>query len=108
MLEGARPKRRATDRIESPPAMPREISSRSNKLRLRIDRLRSLGASPPLRRNTACNDHRGSDSEYAISLRVYPFFQRAQSSLRSGSVNTRRRLRIVTSDECFQSVALTG
>src|SRR5687768_9789372 len=47
MVEGARPSRRAIARSDSPAASPREISSRSPKLKTRGERVRGGGAIPP-------------------------------------------------------------
>src|SRR5688500_4736211 len=47
MVEGARPSRRAIARSDSPAASPREISSRSPKLKTRGERVRGDWAIPP-------------------------------------------------------------
>ena len=48
MVEGDRSSDRAIDLIESPAAIPREISSRSDNDNTRLDRVRSGGRMPPV------------------------------------------------------------
>ena len=49
IVDGALPRRAAIARHESPALKPREISSRSATVRLRGDRCRPRGISPPVR-----------------------------------------------------------
>jgi len=47
-LAAARRNAAAIDRIESPATMPREISSRSDRLKANVDRCRRAGRMPPV------------------------------------------------------------
>jgi hypothetical protein len=67
-------------RIVVPAAMPREISSRSVKVRASRERRRLAGAIPPLRATTPKIDAACLPKALPISLNDWPFFHRSHSS----------------------------
>lgn len=79
-VEGDLPIADAILRIEKPAARPREISSRSKKLRDRAERVRSLGVMPPLEATTPWIEPGCFPRALAMSLRDCPLFQRSQRS----------------------------
>ena len=84
-VEGERPKLAAMRRIDSPPAIPREISSRSLSNSATAQRRRATGAIPPLDAKTWWIAPLVLASARAISLARSPLFQRSQSSALSSA-----------------------
>ena len=87
IVEGARPRRPAIDRYESPAFKPREISSRSATVRCSGERFRPRGGSPPVRFNSRWTDFVEHPTAAAISACVCPLRIRAPTSSRSASLS---------------------
>jgi hypothetical protein len=56
MVEAARPSRLATERIDSPVVIERDISSRSASVSASLDRQRGAGRIPPVCSRIPCTD----------------------------------------------------
>jgi len=70
----------AISRIDDPEAMPREISSRSARVRTRRERRRAMGGMPPRGNNTERMQLCGLSKARPISCSDCPAFQRLQTS----------------------------
>jgi hypothetical protein len=82
-VDGERSSRLAMPRSDSPEDRPREISSRSAKVRQRTLRVCSGGGIPPLERRKPKTDPGGFPSTLLIALNDSPAFHRSHMSARS-------------------------
>src|SRR6266849_1259004 len=79
-VEAARSKRLAISRIDEPEAIPREMSSRSARVRARRERQRAAGGIPPRGNNKQRMEVCGLPKARPISCNDCPDFQRLQIS----------------------------
>jgi len=82
IVEGARPSRRAIARKGSLTLRPRDISSRSERLSARLQRLRSAGLMPPVGDITENIDDGSRSNLRPIELIDSPRCQRSHISAR--------------------------
>jgi hypothetical protein len=80
-VEAARSRCLAISRIDEPDAIPREMSSRSGRVRARRERRRTAGGIPPRGNNKQRMEVCGLSKARPISCSVSPAFHRLQISL---------------------------
>jgi hypothetical protein len=80
MVEGARPNCNAMARIDNPPTIPLDISSRSDNVNAIADRFRSGGRIPPLGDNRPNIEDDSLSNTRPIELIDSPRCQRSQIS----------------------------
>ncbi len=77
MVDGARTRSAAIERIDSPATKARDTSSRSANVSARCDRQRCAGCMPPVSARMRITDEWFRSNNWAICWRDSPFFQRS-------------------------------
>ena len=111
IVEPARPRSRPSCLKECPSTRPREISSRSLRLRDPDLRDRGIGAKPPFAATTPNTEAACLPNARPISLSVSPAFQRRQSSAFCSCDKPGRPVRAIVGPfrtSQIKDVALTG
>ena len=80
IVEGERFKCLAIERMDKSATALLEISSRSERVRTRLDRLRIGGRMPPVGANMLKIEEDGRSNNRPIEVRDSPFFQRSHIS----------------------------
>ena len=80
IVEGDRLKWLAIERMDKSATTPLEISSRSDRVRANLDRLRMAGRMPSVGANILKIEEEGRSNNRPIEVRGSPFFQRSHIS----------------------------